>query len=573
MTIQTLSFSTIQLSNANPRKSIDLASIEGLADSIRSDGLLQNLVVAPMKGDPPRYRLISGERRYRALKLLQERGDLPEDLAVSVEIKEGLTKKDTLRLATVENIQRENLSPLDEAEALAALLKGGADMDDLAVRLGLGKTTIKRRLVLNGLCEEAKAALESKAINLAQAEALTLGRHKEQCDILEKMSEDHRLDAETIRHYLLHRRPTVAMAIFPIEHYTGTLTTDLFGEDESTYFDDTEQFLELQHKAVEELAESYQESAAWIEITECYSAPRWRYDEAEDGEPFGVLINISPDGTVESIEGLAKSAMDEQTVEEIEENTVAPVKIKPAYSSPLCSYIAHQKSLVVQQTLIDQPRKAKEVAVAMMIDSTVGVSLNAHESLKEAAQTTEPPASYQALETQAREFGGKILLGEEDEERGWQRFFYGYKDSVTLYETIKTLSDADLDRLHILLTTLCFGQGQCGQLDTKDSLFNRVATDLEIDMCAHWFPDEAFLGRRTLAQLHEIAQQSGFDNEKPYYRRCKKVELVKALTQYFAQARQVETPDENQIKARNWLPDAMRFPAVEIDASEKTDNS
>jgi ParB family transcriptional regulator, chromosome partitioning protein len=68
MTIQSLPLSSILPPEGNPRTAIDPAGIESLAASIQADGLLQNLVVLQLKGKKPRYRLISGERRYQALK-------------------------------------------------------------------------------------------------------------------------------------------------------------------------------------------------------------------------------------------------------------------------------------------------------------------------------------------------------------------------------------------------------------------------------------------------------------------------------------------------------------------------
>ena len=106
-------------------------------------------------------------RRFRALKLLEERGEIAGDYAVPAEIRK-LSQDERLRLATVENVQRENLPPLDEAAAFAALIRKGASLDDLAAKTGLSATTIRRRLVLNDLCEEAKAALCAGEIGLAQ---------------------------------------------------------------------------------------------------------------------------------------------------------------------------------------------------------------------------------------------------------------------------------------------------------------------------------------------------------------------------------------------------------------------
>ena len=78
MSVQTIPLSSLQPPTANPRTAFDPATLDGLAASIKADGLLQNLVVAPARGKN-RYRIISGERRFRALKLLEERGDITAD--------------------------------------------------------------------------------------------------------------------------------------------------------------------------------------------------------------------------------------------------------------------------------------------------------------------------------------------------------------------------------------------------------------------------------------------------------------------------------------------------------------
>lgn len=141
----------------------------------RRAGLLQNLVVAPLSREKRRYRIISGERGFRALKLLEKRGDITADFKVPVEIRSSLSKDDTLRLATIENLQREDLPPLDQAVALAGLVRKGTTPDDLIAKTGLSATTVKRRLALNTLCKPLANALRSAIITLAQAEPLTLG--------------------------------------------------------------------------------------------------------------------------------------------------------------------------------------------------------------------------------------------------------------------------------------------------------------------------------------------------------------------------------------------------------------
>jgi ParB family transcriptional regulator, chromosome partitioning protein len=176
MTMQSVSLSALEASAANPRRKFDRKSIEGLAASIRTDGLLHNLVVSPVKGPKgsngreERYQIVSGARRFQALKLLEDRGELPEDFTVAVEVRDDLSKDQTLRIATVENLQGQNMTPLEEAAALTKLVHKGVTLDDVVAQTGLSATTIKRRLALNGLCREAKAGLTKGEITLSQAE-------------------------------------------------------------------------------------------------------------------------------------------------------------------------------------------------------------------------------------------------------------------------------------------------------------------------------------------------------------------------------------------------------------------
>ena len=566
MTIQSIPLSSILPPEGNPRTAMDQAGIESLAASIQADGLLQNLVVVPLKSRKPRYRLISGERRYRALKLLEERGVLPADHAVPVDIRAGLSAEDSLRLATVENLQRENLTPLEEAAAFAGLIQDGAALEDIAARMGLSTSTIRRRLALAGLCDEAKTALKSGELTLAQAEALTLGTHEAQRDLVQRLADGFHYDADDIRDIFLERRPSVALAHFPLERYQGTLTTDLFGEDDTTYFDDVEQFFTLQRQAVAEMAEAYAEKVEWVEVTEHYHIPRWHYRQAEEGDTGGVVINLAPSGEVEVLEGLARHEVTAGTATATADTPLAP-RPKPAYSEVLCRYIAHHKSMAVQHLLLANPRKAREVAVLLLLgasDHVPSVNLSRHDCLSTFAQADEPPASYQDVTQQAKRLAAALGLTEEDEEdAGWQQLRCSRGDATTLYESLKALSDADLDRLHLLLTVLCFGQGDINRLDTADTLFNRVARDLGADMRAYWRPDTDFLSRRTRAQLEQIVHESGLSGRLGHPTGMTKAELVRRLMQHFARVHDLSNPADNDLKARDWLPDAMRFPAGE----------
>ena len=222
MTMQTVSLSSLEPGRGNPRRAMDRNGLEGLAASIRNDGVLQNLVVRPVKGKRQHYRIVAGERRYRALKLLQERGEVDGDFAVPVEIRDRLSTDESLRIATVENLQRQNLTPLEEAAALTKLIHKGTTLDDVVAQTGLSHTTIKRRVALNGLCEETRAALAIGILNLSQAEAMTLGNDEAQRRFLDEIESGSDLNGDDIKFALLDDRPWVALAIFPIERYSLT---------------------------------------------------------------------------------------------------------------------------------------------------------------------------------------------------------------------------------------------------------------------------------------------------------------------------------------------------------------
>ncbi|HVU19478.1 MAG TPA: ParB/RepB/Spo0J family partition protein [Rhizomicrobium sp.] len=557
MNMQSVSLSALEASGANPRRKFDRKAIEGLAASIRNDGLLHNLVVKPMPGKRNRFEIVTGERRFRALKLLEERGELPEDFSIPVEVRDELSKDDTLRIATVENLQRQNMTPLEEAAALTKLVHKGVTLDDVVAQTGLSASTIKRRLALNALCKEAKSALAKGELSLSQAEALTLGSKEAQQRILEQAA-DRDYSADDIRGHLLDDRPTVALAIFSIERYTGTITTDLFAAKEESYFDDVEQFFALQREAVDALVKHHQATAAWVEVTEEYNVPDWRYRKAKKKEPKGVLINLSPSGEVELIEGLAKTKIEKETAEALTENPVAPPKAKAAYSKPLCEYIAHHKTLAVAEILLSSPRAAQEVMVVRMLKD-----FRSHDAVRTLAKEKEPQSAYRVLEGQAAQFAAKLGFAVDEGESIWTNFPPYGAGELALYEAVRGLSDHDLNALQVLLTALSFGQENCDRLDARDSLFNRVARDLNVDMKNHWRPDVAFLSKRNREQLVSVSIASGYTDTVGQLSTYKKTDLVNALARFFDSAKSASDPTEQQKKALAWLPEAMLFPAVD----------
>ena len=156
----------IDLLDANrrqPRRRFDDTGIEELSQSIRRTGILQPVLVTREGG---RFRIVAGERRVRAAR----RAGLSE---VPVIVRDGVTDRDHLLLALVENVQRRDLTALEEAEAYRHLKDDfGLTQEDVAERVGKDRTTVANALRLLKLPAAVRAALEDGSVSAGHARAL-----------------------------------------------------------------------------------------------------------------------------------------------------------------------------------------------------------------------------------------------------------------------------------------------------------------------------------------------------------------------------------------------------------------
>ena len=149
---------------AQPRKNFDEAALSELAASITENGLLQPVVVRPKKAGPG-YILIAGERRWRAARLagLSEIPALVRDVS----------DEQAAALALIENLQREDLDPLEQAQGIETLVETyGITQEMAAKRLGKSRSAIANSLRLLALPAPVQAALRSGALSAGHAKAL-----------------------------------------------------------------------------------------------------------------------------------------------------------------------------------------------------------------------------------------------------------------------------------------------------------------------------------------------------------------------------------------------------------------
>ena len=148
-----------------PRKYFDNAALNELASSIRNQGIIQPLLVRQLPGMPQRYEIVAGERRWRAARL----AGLTEVPVIVTEYSD----KEAMTVALVENLQREDLNPLEEAEALQALREAHSlSQEELAEQLGKSRSAVANALRLLQLPPSMQEGLIRGDLSAGHARAL-----------------------------------------------------------------------------------------------------------------------------------------------------------------------------------------------------------------------------------------------------------------------------------------------------------------------------------------------------------------------------------------------------------------
>lgn len=166
-TINSLPIDKLQRGEYQPRTNMDQASLEDLAASIRAQGIIQPILVRPVGSPGPEqnYEIIAGERRWRAAQIAR----LYE---VPVLVR-NIPDEATLAVALIENIQRENLNPVEEANGLKRLMdEFELTHEEMARGIGRSRTAVTNLLRLLGLSHGAKQLLEHGKIEMGHARAL-----------------------------------------------------------------------------------------------------------------------------------------------------------------------------------------------------------------------------------------------------------------------------------------------------------------------------------------------------------------------------------------------------------------
>lgn len=162
---QFLGIELIVANPGQPRRRFDETALQELADSIREKGLLQPILVRPLPSDPGLYEIVAGERRWRAAQKAQ--------LHRVPVIVRPFSDSEALEIAIIENIQRQDLSPVEEARAYQKLIdERGHSHEALAQILGKSRSHVANMLRLLGLPNAVLNQVDEGALSMGHARAL-----------------------------------------------------------------------------------------------------------------------------------------------------------------------------------------------------------------------------------------------------------------------------------------------------------------------------------------------------------------------------------------------------------------
>ncbi len=188
--IQSIPIARIRPNPKQPRKSFSSESLEELANSIKQHGIIQPIVVRSIEGG---YELVAGERRLRASKI----AGLTEINAIV----QNFTERQIAEIALIENLQREDLNPIEEAEAYQMLIdEFDLTQDQLSLRIGKSRSAIANTIRLLGLCIEVRNLLIEGKLKAGQVRPLLVLDSAQQKDLAHLIIEKG-LNARQIENY------------------------------------------------------------------------------------------------------------------------------------------------------------------------------------------------------------------------------------------------------------------------------------------------------------------------------------------------------------------------------------
>ncbi len=245
-----VNITSLQPNKEQPRKKFDSEDLEELANSIKSNGMLQPIIARKTSNE--NLEIVAGERRWRAAQIIS----LHE---VPVIIKK-ISDKEVMQIALIENIQRENLNPVEEARALNKLLQDNdSNYQELTKLIGKSRSHISNMIRLLELDDEILNLIEEEKITMGHARALIGVPNAIELanEIIEKKLSVRDIERSTSKykkkHKKNHKDPNIADLEKELSEKIGLKTTIVFNKEGSSgsitlYYSDLNQLDDIMRR-------------------------------------------------------------------------------------------------------------------------------------------------------------------------------------------------------------------------------------------------------------------------------------------------------------------------------------
>lgn len=259
MNIEMLPLDLLEVNGDNARKTkAGKSEHDALVASISAHGLLHPLVVRTMADG--RYEIVDGDRRFAAIKEIEGFGPVPCVVRDAGDLA-------SLEVSAAANMVRAAMHPLDQADAIARIMKDAPEESykDIAARFGQSELWARQRHALSSLGKEARAAFLDGRLTVSAAQVMTLMGKDAQKAYLKAAVDGYDLSAEQIRRRITQMKVPASAALFDIDDYPKeAIQRDLFGDD--VWLTDRPAFEKLQHAALEKMLEA-KRAEGWASVT------------------------------------------------------------------------------------------------------------------------------------------------------------------------------------------------------------------------------------------------------------------------------------------------------------------
>ena len=303
MKVQQVKFEDLSVAECNARSKRSVNGVGTLSASISALGLLCPLIGIKAPDNASGVHVVAGQRRLAAITQLRK-ADKKAFEKIPVYILTGVTEAQALEMSLHENIERELLLPIDEAEAFARMNEAGLAVPEIAANFGRDQRFVRQRLQIAELPSWVKKAVSDNTLTLGVAQAMTSASKGQLTELKVAFSSGENTylfnnAASMMRHISNNSHVKVANALFDIGSHNLGVVNNLFDDDMSGIVTDTDKFWELQNAAIEEAKTGFEEEGHEVHVFgQSERFPEYQYEKSK-AKKHTVVISMDYDGAVE----------------------------------------------------------------------------------------------------------------------------------------------------------------------------------------------------------------------------------------------------------------------------------